>query len=183
MPGPATPGFIGLSVANAMLGGGLLSRLDRNIREDKGWTYGAASRITPLADGVALWTVATDVNAPDTAPALAEIFKEIDRLRTEPPPADELRSIQNFRAGAFVIGASSRGGILAQLAFIDLQGLPDEYLTQYVQHVYGVTQDELRSAAAHYLDTSAATLVVVADLGKLRPAIEALPALKGARFE
>jgi len=183
VPGPATPGFMGLSVANAMLGGGLLSRLDRNIREDKGWTYGAASRITPLADGVALFTVTTDVNAPDTAPALAEIFSEIERLRAEPPPADELKSIQNYRAGTFVIGAASRGGILAQLAFIDLQGLPDEYLTQYVQRVYGVTQDELRAAAAHYLDPNAMTLVVVADLAKLKPAILALPALQGARFE
>jgi zinc protease len=183
VPGPTTPGFMGLSVANALLGGSLLSRLDQNLREDKGWTYGASSRITPLAEGAAVWTLSTDINAPDTAPALGEIFRELERLRAEPPPAGELKSIQNYRAGNFVLGASSRGGLLAQLAFIDLQGLPDEWLTHYVQRVFGVTQDEVRAAAARHLDPAAMTLVVVGDLAKLKPAILALPALKGARVE
>ena len=183
VPGPKAEHFTGLSVANALLGGSLLSRLDQDLREDKGWTYGASSRIAPLAGGVASWTLATDVNAPDTAPALGEIFKELERLRTEPAPVDELKSIQNYRGGVFIIGASSRGGILGQLAFLEQQGLPDEWLTNYAARIDAVTPAELRAAAADFLDPAAMTLVVVADLKKLRPTIEALPALKGASFQ
>jgi zinc protease len=183
VPPPTTPGFMGLSVANALFGGSLLSRLDQNLREEKGWTYGASSRITPLGNGVASWTLASDVNAPDTAAALAEIFTELDRLRHAPPPTPELKSIQNYRAGTFVIGTSSRNGLLSQLAFLDLQGLPDDWLTDYVAHVYKVTPDEVRAAADRYLDPNAMTLVVVGDMHKLKPAIVALPALHGATFE
>ena len=147
VPGPAASRFTGLSVGNALLGGSLLSRLDQNLREDKGWTYGASSRITPFAGGIASFTVNTDVNAPDTAAALGEIFRELERLRTEPPPADELASIQNYRSGVFIIGASSRGGLLAQLAFLELQGLPDEWLTNYVTRIHAVTPAEVRAAA------------------------------------
>jgi zinc protease len=182
VPGPATPGFMRLSVANVLFGGSLLSRLDQNLREDKGYTYGASSRITPYA-GFAAWTLATDVNAPDTAAALGEIFKELALLRTEPPAADELRRIQNYRAGTFVIGASSRGGLLGQLAFLDLEGLPDTWLTDYVLHLYAVTPADVRAAAADYLDPSAMTLVIVGDLAKIAPALAALPALQGVRIE
>jgi zinc protease len=179
---PATPGFMRLSVANALFGGSLLSRLDQNLREAKGWTYGAASRITPYAGGTA-WTLATDVNAPDTAAAIAEIYTELGRLRTEAPPAEELRQIQNYRAGTFVLGAASRGGLLAQLAFIELHGLPDDWLTHYAAHVYAVTPAEVEAAAAAQLDPGAMTLVVVGDLRRLKPAILALPALRGAAIE
>jgi zinc protease len=181
VPGPATPGFMRLSVANVLFGGSLLSRLDQNLREDKGYTYGASSRITPHA-GFGAWTVATDVNAPDTAAALGEVFKELERLRTEPPAADELRRIQNYRAGTFLLGASSRSGLLGQLAFLELEGLPDSWLTDYVQHLYAVTPADVRDAAAEYLDPAAMTLVVVGDLGKIGPALAALPALRGLQI-
>lgn len=182
VPGPTAKRFTALSVGNALLGGSLISRLDQNLREDKGWTYGSFSRITPFAAGAASFTLTSDVNAPDTAPALGEIFKEIERLRTEPPPVDELVSIQNYRSGVFIIGASGRSGLLAQLAFLELQGLPDEWLTNYVTRTHAVTPTEVAAAAADYLDPASMTLVVVGDMAKLKSAIEALPALKGATF-
>ncbi len=181
VPPPASAGFMRLSLANALLGGSLLARLDQNLREDKGYTYGASSRITPY-QGVAAWSLATDVNAPQTAAALAEIFKELARLRSEAPPADELKLIQNYRAGTFVLGASSRPGLLAQLAFIDQQHLDPDWLTRYVEHVYAVTPEELRAAAAAALDPQAMTLVVVGDLAKIKTGVLALEALQGAEF-
>jgi zinc protease len=181
VPTPASPGFMRLSLANALLGGSLLSRLGQNLREDKGYTYGASSHITPH-QGVAAWSLATDVNAPQTAAALGEIFKELERLRTEPPPAEELKLIQNYRAGTFVLGASSREGLLAQLAFLDQQGLGDDWLTHYVEHVYAVTPAEVRAAAAEALDPQAMTLVIVGDLAKIKPGVLALEALHGAEF-
>lgn len=182
VPPVATPGFMKLSVTNALLGGSLLSRLDRNLREDKGWTYGVSTHITPYAGGDSIWALAADVNAPDTAAAITEIFAELERLRHEAPPVDELRATQNFRAGNFVIGASGRGGLLAQLAFCDLHALPADWLTEYGPHVQAVTPEEVRVAAERYLDPAAMTLVVVGDLAKLKSGIMALPALKGAQF-
>ena len=181
-PGAATPGFTQLSVANLLFGGTLLSRLDQNLREDKGYAYGASSRLTPYA-GFCAWTLATDVNAPDTVAALAEIYKELARLRDEAPPADELRRIQNYRAGTFVLGASSRAGLLAQLAFIDQQGLPAEWLSGYVQRLFAVTPEQLRAAAAEHLDPAAMTLVIVGDLKSIKSGVLALPALKDARVD
>jgi zinc protease len=181
VPPPAAPGFMRLSLANALLGGSLLSRLDQNLREDKGYTYGASSHITPYP-GAAGWSLATDVNAPQTAAALGEIFRELGRLRTEVPPAEELKLIQNYRAGAFVLGASSRPGLLAQLAFLDQQGLGDDWLTHYVEHVYAVTPAEVRTAAAEALDPAALSVVIVGDLAKIKPGIVALEALHGAEF-
>jgi len=179
---PATPGFMRLSMANAMFGGaGLLSRLDQNLREEKGYTYGASSRINPSA-GATSWTLATDVNAPNTAAAIAEIYRELARLRSEPPAAAELLRIRNFRAGNFVLGASSRAGLLGQLAFLDLQGLPEDWLTRYVERLGEVTPEGLRDAAAASLDPAAMTLVVVGDLAKIRAAVLDLEALKGAEF-
>jgi predicted Zn-dependent peptidase len=183
VPGPMTPGFMSLSLANAVLGGSLLSRLNLNLREEKGWTYGVHTQIAPFAAGTASWVLETDINAPDTAPAISEIFRELERLRTEPLPAEELRATQNFRAGNFLIGASGRGGLIAQLAFCDLQNLPADWLTNYAAHVYAVTPEQLENAAASYLDPNAMTLVIVGDLAKLRPALVALPALKGASFQ
>jgi len=181
VPTPATPGFMRLSLANALLGGSLLSRLDQNLREDKGYTYGAASHITPY-QGVATWSLATDVNGPQTAAALGEIFKELERLRSEPATAQELKLIQNYRAGTFVLGASGRAGLLAQLAFLDQQGLGDDWLTHFVEHVYAVTPAEVRAAAAEALDPQAMTLVVVGDLAQIKPGVLALEALHGAEF-
>jgi zinc protease len=181
VPPPAAPGFMRLSLANALLGGSLLSRLDQNLREDKGYTYGASSHITPHR-GVASWSLATDVNGPQTAAAIAEIYREIGRLRGEAPAADELKRIQNYRAGTFVLGASSRPGLLAQLAFLDQQGLGDDWLTHYVEHVYAVTPAEVRAAAAEALDPAALTIVVVGDLAQIKPGIVALEALRGAEF-
>ena len=181
VPTPATPGFMRLSVANALLGGSLLSRLDQNLREDKGYTYGAGSRITPYR-GVASWALSTDVNAPQTAAALGEIYKELARLRSEPPSDAELQLIKNYRAGTFVLGASSRPGLLAQLAFLDQQGLPEDFLTHYVEHVNAVTPDEVRTAASEALDPGAMTLVIVGDLKLIKADVLALPALKGAEF-
>lgn len=181
VPTPASPGFMNLSLANALLGGSLLSRLDQNLREDKGYTYGASSHITPR-DGVATWSLATDVNAPQTVAALAEIFRELERLRHETATPEELKLIQNYRAGTFVLGASSRAGLLAQLAFLDQQRLPADWLTHYVDHVYAVKPAEVRAAAEAALDPAAMTLVVVGDLAKFRAELVALEALKGAEF-
>ncbi len=179
---PKAPHFIDFAVTNTLFGGSLLSRLDQNLREDKGWTYGASSRITPYAAGIAIWTLATDVSTPDSAPAVQEIFKELARLRAEPATISELNSIQNYRAGTFVIGASSRGGIISQLAYLEQQQLPETWLTDYVAKVHAVTPEQVRAAALEQLTPEHMTLVVVGDLKSIKDPILALPSLQDIRI-
>jgi predicted Zn-dependent peptidase len=178
--GPTAPDYLPLVVTNTLLGGGLMSRLDQNLREEKGWTYGVATRISP-SYRAASWTMSADVNTPETAPALRETYREIAKLQAEPPSAAELERIQNYRAGTFVIGSSSRGGLLGQLAFLNLHGLPDHWLTDYVKNVYAVTPEQVSAAAREHVDPSRMTLVVVGDLKQVGQDVNALPQVKASR--
>jgi predicted Zn-dependent peptidase len=98
---------------------------------------------------------------------MTEIVKEIDRLRKDPPGADELQGIKNYMAGIFVIQNSSRTGVIAQLRFVDLQGLPADWLRNYVPNVLKVTPQDVQRIAESYLDPAKMALVVVGDKARI----------------
>jgi predicted Zn-dependent peptidase len=159
---PTHADFIPVTVMNALLGGSFGSRITKNIREDKGYTYSPFSQLsTRYRD--AYWAENADVTTAVTGPSLKEIFGEIDRLQADPPSAEELKGIQNYLAGTFVLRNSSRGGIIGQLAFMDLHGLPPSYANDYVKNVYAVTPEAISEAARKHLDDTKATIVVVGD--------------------
>jgi predicted Zn-dependent peptidase len=151
---------------NALLGGSFSSRITSNIRESKGYTYSPASIVSSRYRD-AYWVEVADVTTKDTGPALKEIFYEINRLRTEPPSQEELKAIQNYLAGVFVIQNSSPSGIVGQLTFLDLHGLPESYLADAVKNIHAVTPEKVRELAATYLKDEAFTLVVVGDTKKI----------------
>ncbi|MFO0335609.1 MAG: M16 family metallopeptidase [Pseudomonadota bacterium] len=178
---PGVPGYLQFTVANTLLGGSLISRLNQNLREEKGYTYGANSSLS-LRFRSGSWVLATDVNTPDTAAALREIYFELDRLRREPPAAEELRRIQNLRAGNFVIGTSSAAGLAGQMQFLDFHDLPDDWLTNWVRNVYAVTPEQVSEVTRRHLDPAQMTLIVVGDAQKIGAELRSLPALQGAQF-
>lgn len=180
VPGPTDADWFEVSVMNSLLGGTFLSRITANIREDKGYTYSPDSAITVRRSG-AVWALQADVSTEHTADALREIYNEIERLQREPPPAEELDRIKGYSAGVFVIRNSSPRGVLAQLAFMDLHGLPEEYLAQWVASVHRVTPEQVSQAAHRYIDPERMTVVVVGDLPQVEPAVRALPELADAR--
>ena len=98
-----------------------------------------------------------------TGASLKEIFGEIDRLRSAPPGTTELNGIKNNMIGVFTLRNASRGGIVNQLDNVDLQGLPSNYLSTYVQRVMAVTPGDVQRATKAYLRPEAMTLVVVGD--------------------
>lgn len=163
---PSNPDYIPLQVTNALLGGSFASRITSNIREQKGYTYSPFSTLSSRYRD-AYWAEIADVTTDVTGPALTEIFFEIDRLRGEPPSEEELRGIQNYLAGTFVLQNSSRGGIISQLSFINLHGLGRDWLESYVPRVYEVTPAEVMHIARTYLDPSRMTIVVVGDRSKI----------------
>jgi predicted Zn-dependent peptidase len=159
---PSNPDYVPLTVANALLGGAFASRITSNIREAKGYTYSPFSALTArLRD--AYWAEVADVTTAVTGPALTEILKEIDRLAKEPPAADELRGIQNYLAGTFVLRNSSRTGLATQFEFVDLHGLGEDYLRSYVRRIYAVTPEEVTRVTQRYLRGADMTIVVAGD--------------------
>jgi len=176
------PDFMALSVTNTLLGGYFSSRITSNIREDKGYTYSPYSSFaTRYRDTV--WVEVADVTTADTGPALEEIYKEIERLRHTPPAADELRGVQNYRNGVFLISNATRAGLLGQLAFLNLHELPEEWLTSFIDRLYAVTPAQISDAALKYLDPARMTLVVVGDLDVVRPQLAKVQALRGVKLD
>lgn len=163
---PSHPDYVALQVTNSLLGGSFASRITSNIREQKGYTYSPVSTISARYRD-AYWAEIADVTTNVTGPSLTEIFFEIDRLRGEPPSQEELRGIQNYLAGTFVLQNSSRTGIIGQLAFLNLHGLGRDWLESYVQRVYAVTPAEVMRIARTYIDPFRMTIVVVGDRSQI----------------
>jgi predicted Zn-dependent peptidase len=154
--------YLALTVMNSLLGGSFDSRITSNIREQKGYTYSPFSAVSSRL-GASSWSEVADVTTKDTGASIKEILGEIERLRNEPPSETELRGIQNYLAGTFVLRNSARAGIAAQLAFLDLYGLSEDYLRSYVQRVYALTPADIQRMARTYIDPAKLAFVVVGD--------------------
>ena len=159
---PTSPDYIPLVVTDALLGGSFGSRITANIREKHGYTYSPRS-IVGLHPGVGTWAEAADVTTKDTAASIREIVAEVDRLRKEPPADEELAGIRKYVSGTFVLRNSSRASIVNQLRFVDLHGLPADWLRTFVQRVQAVTPADVTRITRKYLDPQRMTLVVVGD--------------------
>ncbi|MFN0157392.1 MAG: M16 family metallopeptidase [Bacteroidota bacterium] len=164
---PSDPDYRALTVTNALLGGSFGSRITSNIREDKGYTYSPNSSISSRYRD-AYWVQFASVTTDVTGPSLKEIFFEIDRLQKEAPTAEELKGIQNYLAGVFVLQNSSAAGIINQLSFLQLHGLPDSYLTDYVKTIYSVTPEQVRDLTAKYIRDEEMLIVIAGDKKKIQ---------------
>jgi predicted Zn-dependent peptidase len=159
---PSSPDFIPLTVMDALLGGAFASRITKNIREDKGYTYSPTSDIS-VRYRDAYWSENADVTTTVTGPSIKEIFAEIDRLQAEPPSKEELTGIQNYLAGTYVLQNSSRAGITNQLDYMALHGLPLAYASTYVKQIYAVTPEQVSEMAKKHVVDDRATIVIVGD--------------------
>jgi zinc protease len=176
---PTQPDFMALSVTNSLLGGVLTSRITMNLREARGWAYSPNSGLGTNYRQ-ATWIENADVKSANTGESITEVFKEIDLLRKEAPTQPELTSIKNYRNGIFVMSAATRGGLIGQLSFMNLQGLPPDWLTTFPQRLYAVTPEQVTQAAQQYLDPSLMSVVVVGDLATVRKQVDAVKPLRSA---
>jgi predicted Zn-dependent peptidase len=164
---PSHEDWVKMNVTDALLGGAFGSRITTNIREDKGYTYSPFSFIWTRKEA-SIWVEAADVTSDVTGASLTEIFKEVDRIRTEAPPQGELDGIKNNLAGVFTVRNSSRFGLINQLRFVDLHGLGDDYLTNYVRNILAVTPEDVRATAERHLDPQKMSIAIVGN----KPLIE-----------
>jgi predicted Zn-dependent peptidase len=168
---PNNDDYLPLLVTNSLLGGSFGSRITSNIRENKGYTYSPFSTVQNNK-GSSLWYEAADVTSEHTINALNEIEKEIKRLQMEPPSKAELQGIQNYEAGIFVLRNSSPGGIIGQLNFLDLYGLSDSYLTNYVKNMYSVTPEKVSEITRKHIQYDKMIKVMVGDKQAIQQQIE-----------
>jgi zinc protease len=178
VPNAIHPDYIALQVTDALLGGAFASRITANLREQKGYSYAPYSTVTDFYRQ-SYWAENADVTTNVTGASLKEIFGEIDRLRAEVAPESELTGIKNNLAGIFTVQNSSRQGIIGRLQFVDLQGLPESYLNDYVKRVLAVTPAQVQGVARRYLTPDQMTIMVVGDkktvAEQVAPYVRAVP--------
>jgi zinc protease len=181
VPDPASALYFQTTLMNSLLGGTFGSRITSNLREDKGYSYSPDSSINARRRG-ALWVMSAEVTEEHTAAAISEIFKEIDRLQREIPPEAELTPVKNYRAGVFVISNSSPNGVLGQLAFMNLHGLPDDFLAHWVANIQAVAPAQVSEMAREFIRPERMSVVVAGDLAKIGESVRALPQFARARM-
>ncbi|MCJ2188992.1 M16 family metallopeptidase [Novosphingobium beihaiensis] len=165
---------VDFKAASTLLGGYFSSRITRNIREDKGYTYSPRASVADRVEG-AFWVESAAVTAQSTGPAISEIYKEIRRMQDEPPTAAEVQGIKNYMNGTFVIGLSSRGGMANSLSSLDLLGLGADYMNSYVGKVSALTAADLQNAVKRELPLDKMNVVVLGPLDSVRPQLEKVP--------
>jgi zinc protease len=162
VPDIRSPDATSLDVMNTLLGGSFGSRITANIREQHGYSYSPRSTLSQ-GYGSNIWSESAAITTSATGPAIQEISKEILRLQATPPTSVEVRDIERYKNGVFILGNSSRRGVLNNLSFVDFHHLGDDYLTGYVSRVQAVTPKQIQDVARKYLNTGSMTLVVVGD--------------------
>jgi zinc protease len=154
------PDFPSLQVMNTVLGGYFGSRLMANIREDKGYTYGIGSGASSLNRGGALF-IATEVGADVCKAAVTEIEKEINILKTEPVPEDELSLVRNYMLGSLLGSLENIFSHADKFKNIYFSGLDYDYYDRYTQAIRSATAEEVLQTANKYLDLNKFYKVIV----------------------
>ena len=144
------PDYIALTVANRVLGGGSSGRLFQNIRERKGYTYGAYSSLSG-GQWPGIWGANANVRTEVTEPAVAEFFKEFDRLQNELVPEEELTRVKRSILGSFALTLESPEGILGRTLELVQNGLPMNYWDTYPARIQAVTANDVQRVAKKYL--------------------------------
>jgi zinc protease len=151
---------------NLILGGGFY-RLDLNLREGKGWTYGARStfdaRRTPGPFSAGGEFVATH-----TADSVAEILKEVNTIRETDVSDAELSRAKDQITKSFPARFATRASTAGQLADLSIYGLPDSYLKDYTKKIAAVTKEDVHKMARKYLTADKLSIVVVGDQKSLK---------------
>jgi len=174
----ADPRYAAFAVTNLVFGGYFSSRWNENVREDKGYTYGAHSRIEVLPGGAAL-NVATDVASGVTAPALLETRYELGRLGAVPPSADEVDAARRYAVGSLLISLDSQGGFASAVAGLAADGLDVEWLRVHPARLEAVTVEEVAAVAVEFFAPTAFTGVVVGDAEVVGRGVRVLGGVSG----
>lgn len=168
-----TPDFFPLVVLNRILGGQFASRLNMNLRERHGYSYGVRSAFAfnkqpgPFVASGGVVTAKTDSS-------LIEFMYEIDLMFSSGATPEELDFVKKGLAGSFALTFETASQIASAMQNLVLYSLPDDYYETYLQKIDGVTLEEVQQVAKKYLNSSTMAVVVVGDLSVIKEGVEKL---------
>jgi zinc protease len=169
----STPDYFPIQVLNTILGGSFSSRLNMNLREQHGYSYGASSNFDMRAGGAGPFAAAAGVQTDKTSEALKEFFNELNAI-LKPVPADELARAKNYVALRFPGAFETTGDISRRLEDALVYHLPDDYFANYVRNIQAVTVADVERVAQKYIQPGKFAVVVVGDQKGIEPGIRAL---------
>lgn len=148
-------------MANDILGGGGEGYLFKNLREDKGYTYGAYSSLGSNRYGVSKFRAGAKVRNMVTDSAVSEIVKEISRIRLEKVDSELLKNAKAKYVGSFIRNAENPQTIAGYALNIKLNNLPDDYYESYLENINSVSEADVKRAASKYFKIANTRIVVV----------------------
>ena len=160
-----------LNVVNATLGGGFSGRLFQNLREKHGWTYGAMSAFDYKKLAGAFQASAETRNEV-TGPAVAEILKEVTRIRDEPAKEEEIALQRQYNVGNYLLSLENTSRTAQRVQDIDLYGLPADFYKTYAQRMSVVTPAQVEELAKKYLTAENVAIVVVGEAKEIKPELD-----------
>jgi zinc protease len=163
----------GLSMLNAILGGSFTSRLNFNLREEHGYTYGAASSFAFLRHPGS-FAARASVFAESTGPAVREMLNELSGLRERPITTEEHAKARATLLMRVAEGLSTAGGVAATYGEIGLYSLPLDEPLRFCAALEQISADDLRALAARSVDPDDATIVIVGDRAAIEPGLRAI---------
>lgn len=167
------PDYFPIVVMNATLGGLFSSRINLNLREVHGYTYGASSHYDWRRQA-GPFEISTAVQSEVTADAISETLKEIERMRSEEISIDELTLATSYLEGVFPIRYETTAAIASALANLVTFGLPADYFDTYRSNIAAVTTGDVLSAAKAHVNPDELQIVVVGNPEVIRSPLEAL---------
>jgi zinc protease len=165
------PDFHAVSVMSAILGGLFNSRLNRKLREEKGYTYGAGAGFD-MRRGAGPFAVRVAVNTEVTVPAIQEVLAELEAMRVAPPTAAELHAARDYLVGVFPLRFETPPAVIGALAGLLIHDLPLDELDRYRPGIEAVTAADVEKAAREHIDPERLAIVLVGDADAILPTLE-----------
>ena len=150
--------FVDFNILNTILGGYFGSRLMTNLREENGYTYGIGSYVSELNKS-GVFVISTEVGKEHAKQAINEVKKEIDRLRTELVPLEELELVKNYLLGQLLKSADGAYAMMNLYIGLQKHAMDFRFYEQYVDRIFSITPNEIRKCAVETLDWSKMTVV------------------------
>jgi len=164
------PDYFPMLLMHTILGANASSRLFMNLREEKGYTYGAYTSLDARRNAGSFRATA-EVRTPVTGDSLKEFFYELNRIREETVGEKELHDAQSYLTGIFPIRLETLDGLIDQLIQIKMYDLPTDYLQTYRERVLTVTREEVQRVAQEQITPDTVAIVIVGDATALREQI------------
>lgn len=166
-PPRKSPDYIPLRTANIIFGGAFYSRLVRNIRESKGYSYSPYSSADLRRRAGTFWATAA-VRNEVTGPAILEMLYELDRMRVLPVDAEELDSAKVFSVGSLALELESQAGLADRINTIYTYDLPRDFLQTFRDKITALKPDDIQKASAKYFETYRGAIVIVGDYAQVK---------------